>query len=401
MQRSAFGLTCRTMAVCTTALISTMAMADGGDARSFDYSTRFSFDVAKGSMPGAPLLQAQDGDLYGTTQSGGMNNVGVLFRMKPNGQVTVLHTFVQDGADGYLPAAGLMQDDNGDIWGTTSGGGTLFSGTVFRWSKQGAYSVVHSFDGGAGFGFSSAPLVQGRDGKLYGTASFGGDFAQGCIFRMSKSGSYSVIHSLSGAEGNIPQYGLVRADDGNFYGTTVRGGDGDCGTVFRISQSGAFARIYSFEAGTTGAAPTLLIQARNGKLYGAAAMGGPSSGGTLFSLSTSGAITVLHAFTPGTAEGDYPTGLIEADDGNFYGTNANFFSDQLGAVFRMKPNGKVKVLHRFAPGSAAFPDDGAQPLAPPTQVKNGALFGTASLGGMSGIAPGYGTIYRIKGGDLD
>ena len=125
-------------------------------------------------MPAAPLLQAQDGDLYGTTQWGGANNVGVLFRMNHHGQLTVLHSFVQDGSDGYVPAAGLMQDDNGDIWGTTTFGGALFSGTVFRLSKHGVYTVVHSFDGGAGANQSYAPLVLGRDGRLYGTTAFGG-----------------------------------------------------------------------------------------------------------------------------------------------------------------------------------------------------------------------------------
>ena len=198
-------------------------------------------------MPAAPLLQAQDGGLYGTTQWGGANNVGVLFRMNHHGQLTVLHSFVQDGSDGYVPAAGLMQDDNGDIWGTTTFGGALFSGTVFRLSKHGVYSVVHSFDGGAGANQSYAPLVQGRDGRLYGTTAFGGEFAQGCVFRLTGTGNYTVIHPLSGAEGTFAQVGLVRADDGNFYGTTVRGGDSDGGTALRVSPSGAFTRIYSFE----------------------------------------------------------------------------------------------------------------------------------------------------------
>ena len=379
------------------------ALADppSSDSRHVEYSKRFSFDIVKGSGPTAPLLQADDGFFYGTTQNGGANGAGVLFRMTPAGRITVIHSFVQDGVDGVQPVAPLTQDDDGNIWGTTTLGGTLFSGTVFRLSRKGVYSVVHSFEGGAtGCNQSYAPVVEAHDGRtLYGTTAFGGAFGLGCVFRLHKDGAFAVVHSFSDAEGKFPQWGLTRVGEGTFVGTTVGGGDDGSGTVYRITANGEFTRLYSFEPGLTGAAPSILIKARN-RLYGAAAQGGASSGGTIFSLSLDGShVTVLHAFGGVAGEGDSPTGLTEGDDGFFYGSNANFASDQLGNVFRMTPAGVVTVLHRFSPGSTAFPDDGAQPQSPPAKAGRGVLYGTTFAGGISGVTPAYGTIYRLKTDD--
>ena len=368
--------------------------------RRVDYAKRFSFDLAKGSGPTSQLLMADDGNLYGTTQNGGAYNTGVLFKMTREGRVTVLHSFIQDGTDGFQPIGALMQDRAGGIWGTTSFGGAFYSGTIFHLSRKGDYSVVHAFEGGAtGCSQSYAPLVEGPEGSVLGTTAFGGDVGQGCIFQLSKAGAFSVLHSLSGTEGKFPQWGLTRVGHHTYVGTTVQGGDANGGTVFRITTSGEFARLYSFEPGVSGVAPSILILARDKRLYGAAAQGGPSSGGTIFSMSLAGDVTVLHAFGSVAGEGDSPTGLTEGEDGAFYGSNANFGSDQLGNVFRMTAAGAVTVLHRFSPGSAAFPDDGAQPMAPPALAGRRSLYGTTFGGGMSGITPGYGTIYRLSTDD--
>ena len=111
-------------------------------------------------------------------------------------------------------------------------------------------------------------------------------------------------------------------------------------------------------------------------------------------MSRDGVLTVLHNFAPGSAEGDAPNGLVLGLDGSFYGTTGNFGSDQLGSVFQMTTAGTVKVVHKFGTGAHNSASDGRQPLAAPTQVSNGDLFGTTSLGGVNG-APGFGTIYKL------
>jgi uncharacterized repeat protein (TIGR03803 family) len=240
-----------------------------------------------------------------------------------------------------------------------------------------------------------APLVQGADGALYGTTSFGGTSNQGVEFRLALDGTSTVMHSFSGPDGMFPQWGLVLARDGNFYGTAVSGGSGNGGTVFRLSPAGSFTTQYSFDPANSGVAPSALIQATNGKLYGTAAMGGASIGGTVFSVTTSGSVVVLHSFARGSSGGDYPTGLVQASDGTFYGTTANFGSNSLGTVFQLLASGTATVVHTFNPGSVQYPYDGAQPLAPPIQAQNGQLYGTTVGGGFYGASPGYGTVYQV------
>ncbi len=377
--------------------------AERGSPRLPFYETLLSFDTTTGTTPSSELVQGQEKHFYGTTQMGGAYSVGTVFRMGANGQATVLHSFIQNGQDGFLPAAGLILSRDGDLYGTTPLGGAYFSGTVFRISRKGVYSVVHSFQGGPTDGNQSyAPLVQTEDGRLFGTTSFGGANDMGCVFQLTRQGVFSIVHSFDGTDGTFPQYGLTLARDGSLYGTTVRGGDSNSGTIYRIDRHGAFSVLYSFEPAITGASPTRLIQARNGHFYGVATMGGtPASpgvfgGGTVFRMTASGSVTVLHTFTQGAAEGDYPTGIVQARDGNFYGANANFGGNQLGTLFRMTPSGALTVIHAFSPGSARYPNDGAQPLAPPIEASNGNLYGTTTVGGMSGIVPGYGTVYRVK-----
>ena len=377
--------------------------AERGSSKFPVYETVLSLDVTTGTTPSSELVQGREKHFYGTTQMGGAYSAGTVFRMSAQGRATVLHSFIQNGQDGIQPAAGLILTRDGDLYGTTPLGGAYFSGTVFRITRKGVYSVVHSFQGGPTDGNQSyAPLVQTEDGRLFGTTAFGGVNDMGCVFQLTPAGVFTIVHSFDGMDGTFPQYGLTLARDGSLYGTTVRGGDSNAGTIYRIDRYGVFSVLYSFEPAITGASPTRLIQARNGHFYGVATMGGtpPSpgvfGGGTVFRMTASGSVTVLHTFTQGAAEGDYPVGVVQARDGHFYGTTASFGGDQKGTLFRMTPAGVVTVIHAFSPGSAHYPNDGAQPLAPPIEASNGNLYGTTTVGGMSGIVPGYGTVYRVK-----
>ena len=192
-----------------------------------------------GSNPYAGLVQGSDGNFYGTTYYGGTYGAGTVFRISSSGSYTNLYSFV-GYPDGSNPYAGLVQGSDGNFYGTTFYGGTYEAGTVFRISSSGTYSNLYSFGFG---GFSvdgrgpSAGLVQGSDGNLYGTTEGGGTYLYGTVFRISPSGNYTNLYPFVGYpdDGRIPEAGLVQGSDGDFYGTTRVGGASNYGTVFRLT----------------------------------------------------------------------------------------------------------------------------------------------------------------------
>jgi uncharacterized repeat protein (TIGR03803 family) len=357
-----------------------------------------------GAEPAA-LIQATDGNFYGTTYHGGGTGCsgggcGTVFRMTPSGTVTVLHAFI-GGADGENPAS-LIQATDGSFYGTTyNGGGTGCSGggcgTVFRMSPSGTVSRLHAFNGTDGAS-PSAALIQATDGNFYGTSAYGGGF--GTVFKMTPSGTVTILHTFTGGDGYYPS-SLIQATDGNFYGTTIRGGpccinscSYTCGTVFKMSPSGTVTILHAFTNWTDGAFPVALMQATDGNFYGTSAAGSFSSGdGAAFEMTPSGTLTVLHVFTGGT-DGNYPSGpLIQTTDGNFYGTTYYgggvtrcYSGETCGTVFKMRPSGTVTILHAFANGT-----DGFGPAASLIQATDGTFYGTTSGGG----AFGWGGVFRL------
>ena len=202
-----------------------------------------------GSIPLAGLVQATDGDFYGTTDGGAGTcpppGCGTVFKITPSGTLTTLHSF--NGTDGYAPDAGLVQATDGDFYGTTEYGGTNgeYGGTVFKITPGGTLTTLYRFcsqthcaDGGD----PSGGLVQAADGDLYGTTKYsgggGGNF-RGTIFKMTPSGTLTTLYSFCSqtncADGTAPQAGLVQDTNGDLYGTTSSGGENNDGTVFRLS----------------------------------------------------------------------------------------------------------------------------------------------------------------------
>jgi uncharacterized repeat protein (TIGR03803 family) len=263
-----------------------------------------------GSMPYGTLVQGADGDFYGTTLEGGANGIsedgyGTVFKIAPSGRLTTLHSF--NGADGWNPWAGLVQATNGDLYGTTSAGGAHDGGAVFKVTPNGALTTIHSFcaQGKCTAGYNPiAPLLQGSDGDLYGTTSFGGVNDDGAIFKITLNGTLTTLYAFcaqSGCtDGAVPYAGLAQATDGNLYGTTSVGGAYGNGTVFKITLGGTLTTLYNFCAlsgCTDGASPHAgLVQATNGDFYGTTANGGANSCitdgadygcGSVFSLSLS------------------------------------------------------------------------------------------------------------------
>jgi uncharacterized repeat protein (TIGR03803 family) len=235
-----------------------------------------------GAGPSGPPIQSMAGDFYGVTAGQYGNSpttAGTVYKISKSGVYSVLHSF--SGADGATPVGPLVQSDGGSFYGTTQTGGQYGYGTVFRINADGNFKLLHSFNSKDGSG-PDGPLIVGSDGNLYGLAPNGGA-GLGTAFKITPGGTFTVLHSFNGAEGAFPYGGLVQATDGNFYGTLYSGGSGDWGALFRLTPNGVCTKLHDFDANNDGLEPMgTLLQHTNGKLYGQAYLGGRYSGGTLF-----------------------------------------------------------------------------------------------------------------------
>jgi uncharacterized repeat protein (TIGR03803 family) len=300
-----------------------------------------------GAGPWAGLVQATNGYLYGTTYYGGAYNYGTVFKITPSGTLTTLYNFcAKTGCtDGKYPRAGLVQATNGDLYGTASEGGANNWGTVFRITPSGTLTTLYSFCSQSGCTDGAGPwagLVQAANGYLYGT-TYGGGFTAGTVFKITPSGTLTTLYNFCAktgcTDGGAPYAGLVQATNGDFYGTTASGG---AGTVFKITPSGTLTTLYSFcaQSGCTdGENPFAgLVQATNGDLYGMTPFGGDKSFGTVFRITASGTLTTLYSFCSqsGCTDGEYPYGaLVLATNGDLYGTASEGGANNWGTVFSL------------------------------------------------------------------
>src|ERR1022692_5071057 len=262
-----------------------------------------------GDAPYAGLVQATNGNLYGTTEVGGAHSQGTVFKVTPGGTLTTLYSFCSQTncTDGAEPFAGLVQAANGDFYGTTySGGANVYYGTVFKITPGGTLTTLHSFNG-EDAGGPVAGLVQAANGDLYGTTVNGGTNGGGTIFKITPSGTlttlYRFCHQTHCPDGAGPYAGLVQAANGDLYGTTRYGGvapRNNSGTVFKITLGGTLTTLYSFCSQTNctdGEAPVAgLVQAADGDLYGTTNTGGAIGLGTVFKITPRGTLTTLYSF---------------------------------------------------------------------------------------------------------
>ncbi len=366
----------RSTFVALSAILWTIALAGIAQGQ-VSYSVLHSF-VQPPSEASGSLIQATDGNFYGTSTKGGASDKGTIFRFTPDGLLTILHSFT--GPDGVHPSAGLTQATDGSLYGTTSGAGLLDYGTIFRITLGGAFTVLHRFTGPDGK-WPHAALIQASDGNFYGTTYLGGTSESGTVFRLTPSGVFTTLHNFTGLDGWGPHAGLIQASDGNFYGTTTNGGTSNKGTVFRLTPSGVLTTLHNF-AGPDGESPfASLIQASDGSFYGTTYWGGASDRGTVFRLTPSGVLTTLHNFT-GTDGWSPYAGLTQAVDGTLYGTTASGGTSGHGTVFQLSLNGVLTTLHNFTGGS-----NGANPMSAPIQGTDGNLYGTSS-----------GTVFKLSAG---
>ncbi len=210
------------------------------------FTTLHSFEIAQGEYPFAPLVQASNGKLYGTAQMGGtstkcVGGCGTVFSITPSGAFSVLYNF--DKTHGGTPESPLIQGSDGDLYGTTTAFGAYCCGVVFRLTTAGAITVLHSFGGSTNDGINViAGVVQATDGNLYGTTAGGGTTEQGTIFRISPISpyAYKILHDFDGTAGSSPQTTLVQHTNGLLYGDTQAGGTntpfcGPCGIFYRLN----------------------------------------------------------------------------------------------------------------------------------------------------------------------
>jgi uncharacterized repeat protein (TIGR03803 family) len=399
----------------TTMAVALLAQTTAVVSPAPTFTTLFTFDNADGSNPEASLVQGTNGNLYGTTLAGGAHGGGTVFKISPSGMLTTLYNFcsqINNGicADGNQPEAGLVQATDGTFYGTTSFGGANANarcdasscGTVFKISPSGTLTTLYSFcsrsdctDGAN----PSARLTQIANGILYGTTYYGGGHGGACgylgcgtAFKISPSGTLTTLHIFDSTDGKQPIAGLVQAINGNLYGTTYYGGapggacpsrnSNGCGTVFKITLSGALTTLYTFcsQANCTdGKQPIAgLVQAINGNLYGTTQFGGTDGPGTVFTITSSGMLTTLHSFDFTNGAQPY-AGLVQATDGNLYGTTykggaRDSFACQggCGTVFKISPSGTLTTLHRFD-GTG-----GEGPVAGLVQDTDGSFYGTTA-----------------------
>jgi uncharacterized repeat protein (TIGR03803 family) len=323
--------------------------------------------------------------------------------------LTVLHSFVF--TDGYAPFAALLQADDGNFYGTTLEGGTPGGsrGTVFRITPAGEFTSLHSFATEEGIN-PRGRLAQGAGGWLYGTTVSGGSFGKGTIFRISQKGRFEVVHQFMGAPDDAagPLSGLTPASDGNLYGTTAAGGRHDDGTVYRLTPEGSVTVVHSFGPGRRGSIvgdyPTGLMQGSDGLLRVTNGEGGndqrcvdPAGCGTLLAMTLDGEVVGQVSLRDDV--GRFPkSALVEASDGRFYGVAGRGGHDneicqgECGAIYRSTAGGRLSNLHFFDG------HDGWFPISAPAEMTDGSLYGTTSEGGIQGLCRpfGCGTIWRLS-----
>jgi uncharacterized repeat protein (TIGR03803 family) len=335
------------------------------------------FSTSYGSVPFAGLMQASDGNFYGTTSAGGTLAAGTFFKITPAGALTVLHNF-NPGTEGYLPGSAVIEGTDGNFYGTLYNGGVNNAGSVFQMTPAGAINILHSFSGPDG----NSPyggLVQGSNGTFYGTTAGGGSSYFGTIFSITFSGTFNSMYQFSGTDAAAPEAGLLEVTPGTFYGTTSGGGTDADGFVYSITSGGTFNVIHSFN-GTDGAgAYGLLVEGSDGDFYGTTGYGGADGDGNVFKMTSAGTVTSLYSFTGGN-DGFTPYAyLVLGSDGNFYGTTTQGGVDQNGTLFRTTAAGALTTLYAFAGGN-----DGTSPWAPMAQGSNGNFYGITGAGGSNG-----------------
>ncbi len=362
-----------TKAAMTGLVVFCLALA-ASPAQAQNYSIVYSFQCGPndGSYPAGELVADSDGNLYGTTAGGGTYGAGTIFELFANGQESVLYSFQGYPTDGENPKGSLVRDAGGNLYGTTYQGGAYSDqyrhgyGTVFELLANGSETVLHNFGASSTDGtYPWAGLARGVGGGLFGTTENGGSHGGGTIFEVSAGGKYGVAHNFGGSshDGSDPVGGVIADAAGNLYGTTTLGGDDTCGCgiVFKLDNTGGETVLHNFEGIPDGAGPEAnLLLDAAGNLYGTTDGGG--------------------------------------DSGCYYEGGSG---GSCGTVFKVTAAGEETVLYAFTGGA-----DGGNPyLSGVVMDPNGNLYGATFQGGtftpydcfLDGTTDGCGVVFEVTG----
>jgi uncharacterized repeat protein (TIGR03803 family) len=357
------------------------------------------FNGNDGYGPSSSVVQGPDGNIYGTTDSGGRQSQGTFFRLTPSGEVTDLYNFcsLAKCADGWGPDSAPVVGIDGNLYGVVQGGGTGQLGTFYRMTLDGEFTTLYNFcatepctGGGAPTG-----IILGADGNFYGTTDGGGDASgSGTIFSISPTGEFKLLYTFCSLtpnclDGTRAFYPPILGSDGNLYGVTWGGGSLGGGVLYELTPSGTYTVLYNFcgqELGCSGiGAPYYVVRDTNGNFFGTTEYNAEGRGyGSVFEFTSTNQLLVLHNFDD---DNDWPyTGLTIASDGNVYGV-FGYDTKAHGSIFQVTPAGVYSRVYSFF-GTAA------PPVGPLFQGTDGSFYGVTPYG------PGDfdGEVFRFSNG---
>jgi len=386
--KSQFPSVCASLAAwARLSLVSISLLAFSAQAQTVAVVASFSGAGASSSPEEVTPVQARNGILYGTTFGASGSNGGI-FRVSTAGALAFPYTFAE--ATGGQPAGGLLQATDGNLYGTTTYGGESNDGVFFKITAAGAYTVLHQFAGGNDGANPMTAPIEGADGNIYGVTS-GFPTANATVYKYTPvGGNFSTVYSL----GNVVATSLIQATNGNLYGTTANSyGFDTCGGIFEITTSGTLVWSYVIPCKpgneSLGATPVQIIQASDGNFYGVDAQGGGSSNyGAIFKVDQAGNYSVIYTLPNDIQFAAGPFGLMQATDGNLYGVTEAGGQYYDGTLFKVTTSGEFTRLYSFNG------KNGNGPLAAPVQATNGLFYGTTELGGKNNA----GTVYSYNAG---
>jgi uncharacterized repeat protein (TIGR03803 family) len=374
-------------------------------AHAQSYSVLYNFENAEFGGPSGPffpgiIAQGRDGNFYTTAPGGGAYDYGAAFKVTSDGKLTVLYSFTVGGEHVVCQpgcnSSGLTLGTDGSFYGSTTIGGSLGYGTLFKITSDGSVTVLHNFAGGRdGLSPLAAP-IEGSDGNFYGTTYGTSGFpCPSTVYRITPSSVLTTLHQFSNTDpaGCVLVAPLVQGTDGNFYGVTNYGGTHYGGTIFKITPKGKLTVIHNIWCYQGCEVDGPLVQGSDGDFYGVFDYTGNNTlhPGSIFKISPTGKFTVLHGFN-GTSDGGQPlAGLVQATDGNFYGTTIQGGGSGYGTLYQITPQGTFSVLYNFDVTSGDYA--GVTLL----QRTNGILYGDTQVGGTGDGCPlGCGVLYSLN-----
>jgi uncharacterized repeat protein (TIGR03803 family) len=363
------------------------------DGSSFAVLHSFRSNPEDGSYPYSDLVFGREGAIYGTTELGGTNNAGAIFKINTDGSGyrTIYHFAT---ATGSSPRGHLLQGSDGAFYSTTQWGGAASLGTIYKIQQNGVgHTVLHHFGTGVANtgGDCDTGLTLGSDGVLYGVTSIGGDYSHGTLFKIMPDGTgFTTLYNFKGyqfLDGSEPDGRPLELPDGKLYGTTDSGGVGfvGYGTIYRINKDGSGYQILRRMNPTNGdpvGFPSELLRGMDGALYTSA------SSGVLKMQADGSALELLHSFAGMPTDGRRGRGVVFGAGGALFGITQFGGTNDQGTIFRMNPDGSdYSILHHFR--HVAYGP--ASPRSLLVRSSSGLFYGTSEAGGTMNA----GTIFSL------